>query len=338
MSTSTHPVVDSAKFISEHSKDVTVNLDAVDKLADKLIEEYKKGGFSLQIWKQEELTPKQMTEQALNWIFLVDTLNFCFWSDSEELFTVTHNNKDYTGYWSLCAAINRAVDEHIPILSPSYWRDMTEEQLAHIFRSSTNTQVPQFKERLAVLHEAGKVVMEKFNGRISNMIAQAQKSAQNLIEIVVSNFTSYNDEAEFHGQKVKIYKRVQILVADIWACFEGKSYGEFNDIDSITMFADYRVPQVLAYFGAIEYSSELLTRLREDPYLPAKDPQEIEIRGNSIWSVELVKQKMIEKMKGTEITDPVNAIVIDFYLWTYAKAQSHAMQHIPIHKTRTIFY
>jgi hypothetical protein len=43
--------------------------------------------------------------------------------------------------------------------------------------------------------------MEKFNGRISNMIAQAQKSAQNLIEIVVSNFTSYNDEAEFHGQK-----------------------------------------------------------------------------------------------------------------------------------------
>lgn len=33
------------------------------------------------------------------------------------------------------------------------------------------------------------------------MIAQAQKSAQNLIEIVVSNFTSYNDEAEFHGQK-----------------------------------------------------------------------------------------------------------------------------------------
>jgi hypothetical protein len=36
MSTSTHPVADSAKFISEHSKDVTVNLDAVDKLADKV--------------------------------------------------------------------------------------------------------------------------------------------------------------------------------------------------------------------------------------------------------------------------------------------------------------
>lgn len=47
---------------------------------------------------------------------------------------------------------------------------------------------------------------------------------------------------------------------------------------------------------------------------------------------------MQEKMKGTETTDPVNAIVIDFYLWTYAKDQSEAMKHIPIHKPKTIFY
>ena len=40
---------------------------------------------------------------------------------------------------------------------------------------------------------------------------------------------------------VSFYKRAQILVADIWACFEGKDYGEFHDIDTITMFADYRL-------------------------------------------------------------------------------------------------
>ena len=39
---------------------------------------------------------------------------------------------------------------------------------------------------------------------------------------------------------VSFYKRAQILVADIWACFEGKDLGAFDDIDSITMFADYR--------------------------------------------------------------------------------------------------
>lgn len=32
-------------------------------------------------------------------------------------------------------------------------------------------------------------------------------------------------------------KRPQILVADTWAAFNGESYGHFDDIDTITMFA-----------------------------------------------------------------------------------------------------
>ena len=44
-------------------------------------------------------------------IFLVDTLNFSFWSDDgDKKFAVTYNNKQYAGYWSLCAAVNRALD------------------------------------------------------------------------------------------------------------------------------------------------------------------------------------------------------------------------------------
>lgn len=39
---------------------------------------------------------------------------------------------------------------------------------------------------------------------------------------------------------VAFYKRAQILIADIWACFEGQGLGNFSDIDTITMFADYR--------------------------------------------------------------------------------------------------
>jgi len=39
---------------------------------------------------------------------------------------------------------------------------------------------------------------------------------------------------------VSFWKRCQILVGDIWACYEGKGLGYFQDIDSLTMFADYR--------------------------------------------------------------------------------------------------
>jgi hypothetical protein len=39
---------------------------------------------------------------------------------------------------------------------------------------------------------------------------------------------------------VAIYKRAQILIGDIWACFHDQGLGHFKDIDTITMFADYR--------------------------------------------------------------------------------------------------
>ena len=39
---------------------------------------------------------------------------------------------------------------------------------------------------------------------------------------------------------VSFLKRAQIFVADVWSRFGGTGYGEFNDIDTLTMFADYR--------------------------------------------------------------------------------------------------
>lgn len=44
---------------------------------------------------------------------------------------------------------------------------------------------------------------------------------------------------------------------------EGKGDGCFEDISSITMFADYRLPQILVYLGALKYSDELLKKLLE---------------------------------------------------------------------------
>lgn len=50
-------------------------------------------------------------------------------------------------------------------------------------------------------------------------------------------------------------------MGDIWACFKGEGIGKFLDIDYLTMFADYRIPQILLHFGAIRYSNALMTKL-----------------------------------------------------------------------------
>jgi Potential Queuosine, Q, salvage protein family len=61
---------------------------------------------------------------------------------------------------------------------------------------------------------------------------------------------------------VAILKRAQILVADVWACCGGRDLGEFSDIDELTAFADYRIPQSLLWLGVLEYSDELVKYLR----------------------------------------------------------------------------
>ena len=65
----------------------------------------------------------------------------------------------------------------------------------------------------------------------------------------------------FQGKRISFYKRAQILVADFWGVMEDRGQGDTINIDWLTMFADYRVPQALVYFGALRYSDTLMQAL-----------------------------------------------------------------------------
>lgn len=64
---------------------------------------------------------------------------------------------------------------------------------------------------------------------------------------------------------------------DVW-----QGLGNFSDVDTITMFADYRVPQALFHFGAMEYSEKLYKLLSTNHMFINGDQEEMEIRGCSI--------------------------------------------------------
>lgn len=69
------------------------------------------------------------------------------------------------------------------------------------------------------------------------------------------------------------------MVADIWACFEGQSYGEFWDIDKITMFADYRIPQILITLGALYCSPPVAVAIKDKKMFKSGDRWEMQLRG-----------------------------------------------------------
>lgn len=70
------------------------------------------------------------------------------------------------------------------------------------------------------------------------------------------------------------------------------------------------------------------------------DNQEVEIRGCSIWCCELICSALLElyKKKGDNMSEKINAVLLDYYLWDYARDHREDMKGIPFHCVRSIYY
>ncbi|CEJ58063.1 hypothetical protein PMG11_06734 [Penicillium brasilianum] len=367
-------VLENAQYVFDNAIDVALNPAQTKEAAETIWRLMQKKAYSTQTWSEHELHPKTKDESTVDFIFTMDLLNFSFWSaetDESKRFSIEYRGRRWTGYWSLVAALQRALDEDIPITTPDFWvneDECTDEVLRHVFRSATDEEIPLFKERVQCLREAGDVLCNEFGGSFANCIDSANYSAAGLVNIITESFDCFRDETVFHGKRVRLYKRAQILVADLWACFNGEDFGEFHDIDKITMFADYRIPQMLHQLGCMRYSPSLESHIRSlKPITPGSN-WEVELRGTSIWCVELIKREIEKRhpevksagkkgvfksvenddtdaQNGTEnIEQPqktygINAILIDFFLYDTMKTlEQEKNESIPHHRTRSIWY
>ncbi|XP_034942797.1 queuosine salvage protein [Chelonus insularis] len=331
---------ESGKLIAKLSKNVFIEEEGIKSLACEVLEGLKDRTISIDNFSQSEFHPNPGHAKAIDWIFVLDTLNFCFWSSKS-------NNKwkvnGHTGYFALCAAIKRAVDEGIPIIDPTYYVNIKKDVLGRILRADSGAEpVPLLDERVQNLQQVGKILVDKYNGTFMECVKAAQHSADKLLKLIVNEFECFRDEADFYGHRVSFYKRAQILIGDIWACYRGKDLGEFNDIDLITMFADYRVPQVLMHYGAMRYSNPLLSTLQTGTELAAGSVEEIEIRGCSIEVVERVVDRvrnLIKQYPNLNINPfSCNSIIVDHFLWDYRRKNAEKLESLPFHKVRTIYY
>lgn len=239
-----------------------------------------------------------------------------------------YEGKLYSGYWSLCACLNRAIQNNIPILDFAAIATMPTEHLRAIFNPTTGSEMPMLERRLELLLEATTLISQKYGNSFVNVIRQANNSAQTLMNLIIADFPSFNDTAVYQGKVVSFAKRAQILVADLWACFEGDSFGKFDDIKTITIFADYRIPQVLCHLGVLEYSQSLLQRLKKGELLLNKSEEECEIRGCSIHACQLMKGHL----------PGLTAIHLDFYLWDLVNQNRQDFEKTPFHRVRSIYY
>lgn len=274
--------------------------------------------------ESSNLTP----EEHITFAFVYDSITFCFWGDPK--WTVEIDGEELDGSIAMRRCLQKAIDNGHDLLSAKFIKNMTRGRLETILRG--NIEIPLLDERLDILHELGETIDSNYSGSFTSFGEKAGRDAVRLVELLAAEMPRvFADEANYYGHAVRFYKRAQILASHLWELHKvGVLQREISNVDKLTAFADYKVPQLLRKIGILEYDPELTQKVDRLLEIPAGSDEEIEIRATTIWAVELVTRAVKKQIPTACAADIGRA------LWF--KSQDKSSDDKPYHRTRTVWY
>jgi Queuosine salvage protein len=317
-------VLDTARRVAENSSRVRIDPESIVRFIHSILarKPYQPVWDSAHHFQGEE-------EEMVAYLFVLDTLNFCFWPMPGRLrWEVFYGSRFYSGYYALALALKKALESGSPLTQAQFLACVSGSQLEEVLQGHGELQL--MDHRLENLRELGRVLLERFEGQVNRVIAEADGSSVRLVRILAENFSSFNDVARYENKKIYFFKRAQLLVSDIHGALQGKGRGHFHDLEQLTAFADYKLPQVLRQLGILMYTAELAEKVDRMILLEPGGQEEVEIRANTIWAVELIRQALRTRGRETRATE------IDGLLWNLGQNDQYRQK--PYHRTVTIYY
>ncbi|MBI4089336.1 MAG: hypothetical protein HY424_01355 [Candidatus Levybacteria bacterium] len=288
------------------SKFVSINQEKIKEFAQNIKEKIENNEL-VDEWQFGKF------EKTSQHIFIQDTVNFCFWAKkNEKKWKVEYpKGKIEDGWKALVNCFDRAHEERIPIDDCEFLEDISLEQVKNIFRSCNGTEIPLLEKRWELLKESGKVLRQKFEGNIINLIKKADFDAIEIAKNVVKYFPSFRDP---------FYKRAQIFPYDVSLLKNMR----IKNTNQLTAFADYRLPQILREFGVLAYKKELAEKIDSYILLKSGNHKETEIRSATIIACDLIAKEI-----------KVMPVTAENALWSLS--QKWKSQH-PYHRILTTNY
>ncbi|TMW55666.1 hypothetical protein Poli38472_010548 [Pythium oligandrum] len=300
---------------------VHIDTAAVIRLAEKLGTKLQNDEQGFVTWDSGDFHYFADVEQdgplTCQYVFVMDALNFCFWPT------------EHMEYEHLARGLKNALLKDPQALDADNLINVSCATITSWFHPFVP---PQLEERQRKVQEVGQVLKHCFDGLALNLIKQANYSAAEAVRLILAYFPGFRDHTVYKGEQLHFYKRAQILVGDVWAAYGRRTSGlvSFTDIHKLTMFADYRVPQVLRPEGVLVYSSELAAIVDTKQEIPSGSEMESEIRAATIQAVEQIHAQM--RAQGHEL----KVIELDWFLWQIGEDNKDALQ--PHHRTLSVYY
>lgn len=323
------PVLDSLHPVIENSRDVHTNIDKIAEVAGWIgYEELPLPEYALPFG-----VGQGDRNEAVDFILVADSIDTAFTDfANHEKFQVDYAGAHWSDSDAEFACLKRAIDSGIPILDGKFLAKVSRAELDRIFAG--NIPMPMLDEKLAVLHQVGAVLVEKYEGRFHKFVdacsPRLYDRGNGLIERLVKEFPRFNDVSQFDGHEIKFYKLAQLGVWMLYATLHKAGKFRLDDPEKMTAFADYIVPVALRLLGITSYSKELENTINTHRLIPRDSRQEIEIRAHCIYATALLAEE-INKLRGPK--EQVIIPQIDARLWTHYHTTSW-----PHHLTQTIMY
>jgi len=320
-----NPVLSSTLRVIKNAKSVSLNHKKIESLAMEL----SKAGVTVPDWPGRELhLVTKDIRRLLDYIIVLDSLNFCFWSENDvEKWRIDHDGMKYGGYFALALALKRFFEANPAKADFKYLAQISFGEFSDIFKG--DGVIPLLKKRWEILRAVSRVVLDKYSGNSERLVLSGSHQASKFVSKMAKELPSFNDEAMYNGKKVYLWKRAQILAADIYGATRGAGVGYFEDLDYLTAFPDYKLPQILNYWGVMEYSPGLLKKIKEKQLIKAGSKEEVELRSATVWAVEYLKEALTKNGRR------LRSFEIDWFLWSESKRVQMNRTH---HLTETIYY
>jgi hypothetical protein len=337
------PVLDSLRPVIEHSRDVRTNVAKIVEVAAWMAyEELPLPEFALPFG-----IGAGDADEAIDFILVADSIDTAFTDFAHhEKFQVDFAGQHWSDSVAMFACLKRAMDAGVSILDGKFLSKITRDELHRIFTG--NIEMPMLDEKLAVLHDVGKVLAQKYDDHFHNFVhacsPRLYDSGNGLIERMVKEFPRFNDVSLYDGHEIKIYKLAQLGVWMLYATLHKSGKFRLEDPEKMTAFADYIVPVALRLLGITSYSKELEHAINSYQLIPRASRQEIEIRAHCLYATALLTEE-INKLRIGNVApgfSPASSLPaaprviipqIDARLWTHYHTTTW-----PHHLTQTIMY
>lgn len=311
-------VLESTNFVVKNSKYVKINEIKINEFCKSFGESHINHWLSESPFDFSKLSKKD----KLHFLLVFNAISFSYWGTPK--WSVEYEGERFDGAWGMIVSIGKAFENGELILNSSYLKDISPEQLQKILKG--NVEIPLFNERLSILREIGDVLERYFHGDFSELLHKSENDSQKLLQLILDFFPSFRDNSFYKRRVIHFNKRAQLLVADISQMFPG----EISNLNKITACADYKLPMVLRNFGILEYSKELSGKVDKKIQILKDSDEEIEIRANTIWAVELIREELKKKIPR------ITSIHINDHLWLLGQIKNQSEK--PYHLTRTTSY